>query len=209
MSAKMHRVTENSISNDGNNTSSKDCIITTNVIGTENNTDNVSKMGYFVGVGFILCAGLALQFQSCLVKFGRRENYKPFQLLLTRGIVQLFLTGIIDVYDKCLCTTSNTETPKHNNTRQHNPKNLGPQNKTDWMYIVIRGILGFLTAYCVYCALALLPLGDFATIFATFPIWTIIFASIFLKEKFKLYHFIALILGIVGVTLISQPSFFI
>ena len=51
-------------------------------------------------------------------------------------------------------------------------------------------------------------IGDGTAIFATFPIWTVILAAIFLKERIMFVHIIAMILGIVGVILITQPPMF-
>ena len=85
-------------------------------------------------------------------------------MLLSRGIIQLFFTAMIDFYDH-ICPTKPIQTQEENR-----PKNLGPQNSTDWMYISAIGIIGFTTAYTNYCGLGLLPLGDATTIFATFPV---------------------------------------
>ena len=54
---------------------------------------------------------------------------------------------------------------------------------------------------------SIFDIGDGAAIFATFPLWTVILAAIFLKEKILCIHIIALILGVGGVILITQPPF--
>eukprot|EP01083_Nonionella_stella_P083641 231324_1 len=166
-------------------------------------SDGVSAFNYFIGIGYILAAGLSLAFQITWVKFGKLQGYKPFQMLLGRGIIQFYFTGMIDVHDT-YCVTQKHESP-HKET--HHPNNLAPQNSKEWMYVSIRGVLGFLTAYTNFTAVTYLPLSDSMTIFATFPIWTIIFAAIFLKEQIRNYHVIALILGICGVMLVAQPTF--
>ena len=147
-----HRVTENSIDIEiGTQDASRGNLI------KSNNVDSVSKMMYFIGVVYVLCASTALSFQACWVKFGKAEGFKPFQMLLGRGIIQLFFTALIDVYDNYLCTnTKEGQTPSNHNQK---PKNLSPQNAKEWMWVSIRGVLGFFTAYGNYYALTLLPLG--------------------------------------------------
>lgn len=129
-----------------------------NIQGISSTDRSTSKVLYFIGVVYVLCASAALSFQSCWVKFGKKEKFEPFQMLLGRGIVQLFFTALIDVYDNCLCT-NDKDNKSLNNVNSGKPKNLPPQNRKDWMWIAIRGILGFLTAYGNYYALTLLPLG--------------------------------------------------
>lgn len=53
---------------------------------------------------------------------------------------------MIDVYDNVLCKPKN-ETTQQIDHNKETPKNLGPQTMTDWMFVIIRGILGFFTAY--------------------------------------------------------------
>ena len=52
-----------------------------------------------------------------------------------------------------------------------------------------------------------LPLGDATALIFTSPLFACIFGRIFLKEKLTLPHFIALILGIIGIVLIAKPTF--
>lgn len=146
---------------------------TSQVSSSNTKNSDVSQMMYFIGVFYVLCASTALSFQACWVKLGKAEGFKPFQMLLGRGIIQLFFTALIDVYDNYLCTTGKqTESPTNDtiNDNHQKPENLSPQNAQEWMWVCLRGILGFFTAYGNYYAVTLLPLGMFKLIIIFIPV---------------------------------------
>lgn len=76
----------------------------------------------------------------------------------------------------------------------------------DWVYLVIRGIIGFAAAALFYTGLESLPLGDAITTFSTFPIWTFVIAFALREEKLTAHHILALVLFICGILLIAHPS---
>ena len=69
---------------------------------------------------------------------------------------------------------------------------------------IIGGGLGFL---CKIYAIKTLPLGDAVTLFSLYPIYTIIFASIYLNEPMTFKRMMISIIGVVGGVLIAGPSF--
>tara|TARA_Y100001970_G_scaffold293903_1_gene444440 strand:- start:7695 stop:8615 length:921 start_codon:yes stop_codon:yes gene_type:complete len=72
--------------------------------------------------------------------------------------------------------------------------------------LLTRGILGTLALLSIFNSLAKLPLG-FATIIQyTYPIFTTLFASIFISEKIKRNIVFSLILGWFGVLFILNPD---
>jgi drug/metabolite transporter (DMT)-like permease len=60
---------------------------------------------------------------------------------------------------------------------------------------------------CLYVALTLLPLPDYATIRNTQVVWTAILAFIIFRERITLSIIVACILTFIGVTFIAQPTF--
>ena len=163
-----------------------------------------SRQQYFNGIILMLLSAIALSGQGVCIKFGKELGYHPFELLLTRGIIQAILTSFVVVYNK-IYENSHTQIDDDKNDNNHDMIKLF--TSSTWFYIILRGILAFGTAYFSYCGWSLLPLGDAVSLFSTFPIWTVIVCAIFLREKIRIYHIISIISGICGVILITQPTF--
>lgn len=121
--------------------------------------DRTSKRSYLIGVGFTLAASWAFAFQNYWVKKASGAGFRTFQSLLGRGVIQVLCTGIIDLYDIYASkpiTTGESEIISKTKTAE---KNLAPQNRKDWIYIILVGILGFTCAYCNFGGTELLPQG--------------------------------------------------
>ena len=71
--------------------------------------------------------------------------------------------------------------------------------------LFFRGLMGFLALLCFFYDIANIPLGEAMTYSKTSPIWTAIFAWIFLKEILHMKAWIAVFLGFVGIVLITDP----
>lgn len=72
--------------------------------------------------------------------------------------------------------------------------------------LFFRGMMGFLALLAYFYNIAHIPLGDAVTYSKTAPIFTAIFAWLFLKEKLTLSAWIAVFVGFSGIVLIAQPS---
>lgn len=59
----------------------------------------------------------------------------------------------------------------------------------------------------IYISLRLIDLGDASTIIFSAPVYVSVFAYIFLKEPFGIFQVFTIILSLIGVILISKPSF--
>ena len=83
---------------------------------------------------------------------------------------------------------------------------IGPRHL--WGWLVLRGALywGFLA--CWWLALTSMPIGDATTIVYTGPIFTATFARIFLGERIHWSFGPVMLLDLIGLVLITQPSFF-
>lgn len=71
---------------------------------------------------------------------------------------------------------------------------------------VVRNLFHFAGQYGWFLGIGLLPLATVFAIEFTVPFWTILISSLFLKESITLKKIIAVLLGILGVIVIVQPS---
>ena len=74
-----------------------------------------------------------------------------------------------------------------------------------WL-LFFRGFMGFTALLAFFYNIAHIPLGDAMTFSKTSPIFTAIFAWLFLQEKLSLKAWGAIGIGFVGILLITQPS---
>ena len=72
--------------------------------------------------------------------------------------------------------------------------------------LFFRGLMGFLALLAFFYNIAHISLADAMTFSKTSPIFTAVFAYLFLKEKMGIYGWIALLIGFVGIVLITQPE---
>ncbi|RLA73768.1 MAG: EamA family transporter [Epsilonproteobacteria bacterium] len=72
--------------------------------------------------------------------------------------------------------------------------------------LLFRGLMGFTALLAYFYNIAHIPLGDAVTFSKTAPIFTAIFAWLFLKEKLSSSAWLAIFVGFSGIILITQPS---
>ena len=72
--------------------------------------------------------------------------------------------------------------------------------------LFFRGFMGFVALLAFFYNIANIPLGDAMTYSKTSPIFTAIFAWMFLQEKLSIKAWGAIGIGFVGIVLITQPS---
>jgi drug/metabolite transporter (DMT)-like permease len=72
--------------------------------------------------------------------------------------------------------------------------------------LFFRGFIGFTALLAFFYNIANIPLGDAMTYSKTSPIFTAIFAFLFLNEKLSWKGWSAVFLGFVGILFITQPS---
>lgn len=75
--------------------------------------------------------------------------------------------------------------------------------------LFFRGLMGFLALLAFFYNIAHISLADAMTFSKTSPLFTAFFAYIFLREKMGLYGWTALLIGFVGIVLITQPEGFL
>ncbi len=74
-----------------------------------------------------------------------------------------------------------------------------------WL-LFFRGFMGFTALLAFFYNIANIPLGDAMTFSKTSPIFTAIFAWLFLREKLSLKAWGAIGVGFIGILLITQPT---
>jgi len=72
--------------------------------------------------------------------------------------------------------------------------------------LIFRGTMGFVALLAFFYNIAHIPLGDAMTWSKTSPVFTAIFAFLFLGEKLNYKAWVAIFVGFIGITLITQPS---
>jgi drug/metabolite transporter (DMT)-like permease len=72
--------------------------------------------------------------------------------------------------------------------------------------LFFRGLMGFLALLAFFYNIAHIPLGDAMTFSKTSPIFTAIFAWMFLNEKLSLKGWAAVMIGFVGIVMITKPT---
>ena len=73
--------------------------------------------------------------------------------------------------------------------------------------MLVRGITGFCSTALYYMALTYAPVAETVTLSNTYPFLLAIFCWIFLGEKIKPFHIIALSLSFIGAVMIIRPGF--
>lgn len=123
----------------------------------------------------------------CLMAVGARElngQISVFQILFFRSIVGLLVLFPIILLSK----KRGFLFPKRLNLH------------------VVRNLFHFAGQYGWFLGIGLLPLATVFAIEFTVPFWTIIISYLFLKESITVKKIIAVLLGILGVIVIVQPS---
>ena len=71
--------------------------------------------------------------------------------------------------------------------------------------ILTRSITGFIGFIGFVSAVKYMPVSTASCIFFTCPIWTALFAFIFLKEKINKYDIIQIVFAFIGILIINIP----
>lgn len=74
------------------------------------------------------------------------------------------------------------------------------------LLLFFRGFMGFVALLAFFYNIANIPLGDAMTYSKTSPIFTAIFAWLFLNEKLSFKAWAAIGVGFIGIVLIAQPN---
>ncbi|MGL4874842.1 MAG: DMT family transporter [Clostridium sp.] len=88
----------------------------------------------------------------------------------------------------------------------HKSKDRVFGEKSNRKILILRAICGTLSVWTSYYAISNMLIANATVLTKLSPIFTIIFASIFLNEKIKKVHVLAFIIAFVGVVIVINPS---
>ncbi len=133
------------------------------------------------GVKYMLLASLCFAFMGAFAKLAS-QNLPSLEVVFFRNIagVVLILIAIAK-------------------------KPLKQKGGKFWL-LAFRGTMGFLALLAFFYNIAHIPLGDAMTYSKTSPIFTALFAWMFLKEKMSLKAWTAVFIGFIGILFITNPT---
>ena len=134
------------------------------------------------GIKFLIGSGLAFSLMSVCVKaIGERITIS--ELVFARATISIIITRFFLYKNKI------------------NP--WGYQKRL----LIIRGLLGTVALFCIFKALTILPIATATVIQYIYPTFTVICAYIILKEFILRRIVYSIIIGWIGIFLVSQPEF--
>ena len=134
------------------------------------------------GIRFLIGSGLAFSLMSVCVKaIGGRIPIS--ELVFARSTISIIITRFFLYKNKI------------------NP--WGYQKRL----LIIRGLLGTVALFCIFKALTILPIATATVIQYIYPTFTVISAYIILKEFISRRIVFSIIMGWIGILLVSQPEF--
>ena len=143
--------------------------------------EDSKKQNHLIGIKFLIGSGLAFSLMSVCVKaIGGRIPIA--ELVFARAMISLIITSFLLLRDNI------------------NP--WGYQKKL----LIIRGLLGTIALFCIFKALTILPMATATVIQYIYPTFTVICAYIILKEYIFKRIIISIIIGWIGIVLVSQPE---
>ncbi len=133
------------------------------------------------GIKFLIGSGLAFSLMSVCVK-AIGDRIPVYELVFARATISIIITRFLLFKNKI------------------NP--WGNQKRL----LLIRGLLGTLALFCIFKALTILPIATATVIQYIYPTFTVICAYIFLKEYILKRIIYSIIIGWIGIILVSQPE---
>ena len=133
------------------------------------------------GVQYMLIASFTFAIMGAFAKLAS-ESMSSLEVVFFRNIAGVFLVGLAVL-----------KTPmKHKGGKP--------------FLLFFRGFMGFVALLAFFYNIAHISLGDAMTYSKTSPIFTAIFAWLFLSEKLSYKAWLAVFVGFVGILFITQPS---
>jgi drug/metabolite transporter (DMT)-like permease len=133
------------------------------------------------GVKYMLIASFTFAIMGAFAKLAS-ESLSSLEVVFFRNIAGVILVGIA-VYKNPI-------------------KQVGGKP----LLLFFRGLMGFVALLAFFYNIAHISLGDAMTYSKTSPIFTAIFAFVFLKERLDYKAWIAVFVGFIGIVFITQPS---
>ena len=139
------------------------------------------KENHLKGIKCLLASGFAFSLMSVCVK-AIGGKIPVSELVFARATISLIITRLL----------------------------LFKNNINPWGYqkrlLLLRGILGTVALFCIFKALIILPIATATVIQYIYPTFTVICAYFFLKEYIYKRIFLSIIIGWLGIILVTQPE---
>ncbi len=133
------------------------------------------------GVKYMLIASFTFAIMGAFAKLAS-EHMSSLEVVFFRNIAGVFLVGLAVL-----------------------KKPMQQQGGKPFL-LFFRGFMGFVALLAFFYNIAHISLGDAMTYSKTSPIFTAIFAWLFLREKLSVKAWIAVFVGFIGIVFITQPS---
>ena len=133
------------------------------------------------GVKYMLIASFTFAIMGAFAKLAS-ESMSSLEVVFFRNIAGVILVGLAVM-----------KTPLVN------------KGGKAWL-LLFRGSMGFVALLAFFYNIAHIPLGDAMTYSKTAPIFTAIFAWLFLSERLTGLGWLAIFIGFIGILFITQPS---
>jgi len=139
---------------------------------------------YPIGVRYMLLSALGFALMAACVKEVSQYGIPLMEIIAARAVVSLMLC-YLDVKRKGI--------------------SLLGGNK---VLLAARGVVGSFALICVYYAIVALPLAEATLIQYMHPAFTAVIALLFLKERIHISTLICILLSLIGLALMVNPSLF-
>ena len=135
-----------------------------------------------LGLRYMLISASGFALMNCCVKWVNSGGIPILEIIAARALVSL-LISLGDI----------------------KRKNISPWGH-DKKMLLARGLIGTLALICVYYAVTTLPLAEATILKFTQPVFTVIFAIVLLKERFKMSILFCIALSMLGLYIIVSPN---
>ncbi len=135
------------------------------------------------GIVYITLAILGVSISDALVKWMVMEGTHPLQLIAVRGWMTLVFFLILIRY-----------------------RGIGQLYSTRWKSHIGRGLIGAIAPILFFLSLKTLPLAEATALFFSSTFIMAILSAIFLKEYIGGHRWLAVVVGFIGVLLITRPG---
>ncbi len=135
-----------------------------------------------LGMRYMLASALVFSLMSLLVKVAG-VGLPSQEIVLARGIVSLVLSYLL--------------------IRQAGVSLWGTRRGI----LVLRGSLGFIALSCFYFALTRLPIAEATVLHYSNPLFVALIAAWALRERLSLALIVVIVVGFLGVLLVTRPAF--
>ena len=131
-------------------------------------------------VAFMIASAFFFSLMSALVK--GLDRLPTSEVILARTLISLVMTGIA-IRRAGICPWGTARSR-----------------------LILRGLFGFFGLCCFYAAIARLDLSDATVLHYLNPIFTAVFAAVFLREGLRRAHAAVLVISFLGVLFVARPS---